>query len=217
MQTQPAVAPSPRFADHAITDPAVLRGIIGEPSKAIAEKGTDHLTPLVTQFITTSPYFMLATADADGTCDVSPRGDAAGNVHILDERTIVLPDRLGNKRVDSLLNILGNPHVGLLFLIPGVDETVRLNGRATLSRDPALLAALEMRRKQPNVVIVVEIEEIFTHCARSVLRSGLWAPETWVDPDTVPTLAAMSAEQKHLPLPDETDGKRNEEYRTRLY
>jgi hypothetical protein len=217
MQTETAIASSSRFAAHAVTRLDDLRAIIGEPSRMIAEKGAGYLTPLVTQFIETSPYFMLATAAADGTCDVSPRGDAAGNVHILDERTIVLPDRLGNKRVDSLKNILCNPHVGLLFLIPGVDETVRLNGRATLSRDPGLLAALEMRGKQPNVVIVVEIEEVFTHCARSVLRSGVWAPETWVDPDTVPTLAAMSAEQKHLPPPDESAGKRNEEYRTRLY
>jgi uncharacterized protein len=191
--------------------------IIGVPSERAATKSTPYLTPLVRQFIMASPYFMLATANADGTCDVTPRGDPPGSLLVLDDRTIVLPDRLGNKRIDSMRNILTNPHVGLLFLIPGTDETVRVNGRAMISRDPVLCERLAMNGKAPNVVIVVEIDEAFSHCARSVLRSKVWDPASWPNPDTIPTLAAMVAEQQRQAPPDESTGKRNEEYRKTLY
>lgn len=202
---------------YTVTSVEELVSIVGEPRALIANKVTSFLTPLVIEFLQTSPYFLLATASAEGTCDVSPRGDPPGAIHVLDERTLVLPERPGNRRVDSLRNILENPQVGLLFLIPGVDETVRVNGRATITRDPDLLATVAMRGKNPLVAIVVEIEEVFAHCARSILRSQLWMPESWGDPDEVPTLAAMMAEQLHLAPPDESQGKRNEEYRTRLY
>jgi PPOX class probable FMN-dependent enzyme len=191
--------------------------LMGEPSEAVRTKVTPYLTPLVREFVLASPYVLLATAAADGTCDVTPRGDPAGSIAVLDDRTIAIPERPGNRRVDSLRNIITNPHIGMLFLVPGTDETVRVNGRATITTDPELLERLAMNGKPPKAAILVEIEEVFAHCARSILRSKLWEPECWPDPDTIPTLAAMMAEQKQLPPPDESQGKRNEEYRTRLY
>jgi len=207
-----------RIASQAVTTVEELRDINGEPRPLIAEKATDYLTPLLADFINKCPYYLLATSAADGSCDVSPRGDAAGAVHILDARTIALPDRPGNRRIDSLLNIVSNPHVGLLFVIPAVDETIRLNGRATITKDPELLESMQMQGKTPKLAIVVDIDQVFVHCARSILRAGLWNPQQWPDPDTIPTLAAMLAEQKNLPAPDEAHGnKRNEEYRSVLY
>jgi uncharacterized protein len=194
-----------------------LVDIIGTPSERIGTKVTPYLTPLLRQFMLSSTYFLLATSNTDGSCDVTPRGDPPGSLLLLDDRTIAIPDRLGNRRIDSMRNILANPHVGMLFLVPGTDETLRVNGRATITRDPELLARLEMRGREPKVAIVVEIDEAFTHCARSILRSKLWDPESWPDPDTIPTLAAMMAEQQDMAPPDESAGKRNEDYRKTLY
>jgi PPOX class probable FMN-dependent enzyme len=194
-----------------------LVDLIGTPGESARTKSTPYLTPLVRDFILASPYVLMSTSGADGTCDVTPRGDPPGSIAVLDDRTLAIPDRLGNRRIDSMRNILENPHIGLLFLVPGTDETVRVNGRATITRDPALLERLAMNGKLPKVAIVVEIEEAFAHCARSILRSKLWDPAAWPDPDTIPTLAAMMAEQKHLPPPDESTGKRNEDYRKTLY
>ncbi|MCO5215770.1 MAG: pyridoxamine 5'-phosphate oxidase family protein, partial [Thermomicrobiales bacterium] len=153
----------------------------------------------------------------DGTCDCTPRGDPPGAVYFPNERTLVVADRKGNRRVDSLRNIISNPHIGMLFLVPGTDETVRVNGTATLSTDPELCQRLTQQGVPAQLVIIVAIEEVFTHCARSILRSKLWQPDAWPDTDTIPTLAAMLAEQKDLEPPDESQGKRNEEYRQVLY
>lgn len=206
--------PNPEFV---LSTKDALVGIVGEASPFILEKATPFVTPLVQEFIEKSPYFLLATSGADGTCDCTPRGDPAGAVFFPDERTLVFADRKGNRRVDSMRNMLENPHIGMLFLIPGTDETIRLNGRATLSADPELCARLSMQGKPAQLVVIVEIDEVFAHCARSILRSKLWQPESWVDPDTIPTLAAIMAEQKNLAPPDESAGKRNEEYRQVLY
>jgi uncharacterized protein len=119
--------------------------------------------------------------------------------------------------VDGHRNVLENPHIGLIFIIPNVDETVRVNGRAFLTADPELLQSMAIGGKAPKLGIVVEIDEVYMHCARAFLRSGMWKPESWPDPDTIPTLHAIMCEQKDLPLPDETQGKRNEEYRKTLY
>lgn len=203
--------------DYVLKSEHALREIVGEPRQLIAEKATPFVTPLVQQFIEQSPYFLLATASSEGTCDCTPRGDPPGSVYFPDERTLVFADRKGNRRIDSMKNILQNPHVGMLFLIPGTDETVRLNGRATLSNDPDLCARLAMNGVPAHVVVIVAIDEVFTHCARSILRSRLWQPDTWPNTDAIPTLAAMMAEQKNLEAPDESTGKRNEEYRQVLY
>lgn len=200
-----------------VTDIDQLIEIIGVPSERNLRKATPYLTPLVRRFVMTSPYVLLATANSDGTCDVTPRGDPPGSILILDDRTIAIPERLGNRRIDSMRNILANPHVGMLFLVPGVDETVRINGRARITRDPELLGRLAMQGREPKVAIVVEIDEAYAHCARSMLRSKIWEPGTWPDPDTVPTLAAMMAEQLGSAPPDESTGKRNEDYRKTLY
>jgi len=210
-----AYMPNPEFVIDTNDD---LVELIGVPSPLIADKSTPFVTPLVQQFVETSPYFLLATAAADGSCDCTPRGDPAGSlVTFLNEKTLVFADRKGNRRIDSMRNILENPHVGMLFLVPGTDETVRINGRAILSTDPELCEQLSVQGKPAAVVVIVAIEEVFTHCARSILRSKIWEPQTWPDTDTVPTLMAMLSEQKHLQPPDESQGKRNEEYRKVLY
>lgn len=202
---------------HIIDQLDDLVDIIGVPRPVLANKATPYVTPLVQEFIESSPYFLMATANARGECDCTPRGDPPGSVWFPDNRTFIFADRKGNRRIDSMKNLLENPHVGLLFLIPGTDETVRLNGRATISRDPALCERLSMQGRPAEVVIIVHIHEVYTHCARSILRAKLWEPETWPDTDMIPTLAAMMAEQANEPPPDESAGKRTEEYRTILY
>lgn len=206
-----------RLRAHAVTTIDEVYALNGVPQEAILNKHTSYLTPLLEEFISQAPFFLIATADAEGNCDVSPKGDPPGAVKILDARTIAIPDRAGNRRVDGHRNLLANPHVGLIFIIPNVDETVRVNGRAFLTADPELLATMAIQDKVPNLAMVVEIDEVYMHCARAFLRSGLWAAETWPDPDRVPTLRAIMCEQKDLPPPDESVGKRQEEYRSRLY
>ena len=203
---------------HVVDTEQSLVDLVGTPSPLIADKETPYVTPLVQEFIEKSPYFLLATAAEDGSADCTPRGDPAGSlVFFLDEKTLVFADRKGNRRVDSMRNLIQNPNVGMLFLIPGTDETVRVNGKATISTDPELCERLSVQGKPATLVVIVAIEEVFTHCARSILRSRIWEPESWPDPDTIPTLMAMLSEQKNLQPPDESQGKRNEEYRKVLY
>jgi len=206
-----------RLRSRQIADLERLYELNGEPNVAILEKHTTYLTPLLASFINQSPFFMISTSDPDGNCDVSPKGDPAGAVQILDWHTIAIPDRPGNRRTDGHRNILGNPHIGLIFVIPNVEETVRVNGRAFLTDDPELLDSMKVQNRAPKLATIVEIDEVYVHCARALLRAGIWKPETWPDPDTIPTLGAMIREQKGLPPPDESQGKRQEEYRSRLY
>lgn len=206
-----------RLRARQVTTIAELHRINGVPHQSIIEKHTAWMTPLIEQFILASPFFLVATSDSNGNMDVSPKGDPAGTVRILDRRTLAIPDRPGNRRIDGHRNIIANPHVGLIFIIPNVDETVRVNGRAFVTDDRELLESLEIQGKRPKLATVVEIDEVYMHCARAFLRSGLWKPESWPDADTVPTLGAIMCEQKELPPPDESAGKRNEEYRKVLY
>ena len=194
-----------------------LRAIVGDPTEAVRTKHTAWLTPLIREYLRASAFFLLGTSDADGNCDVTPRGDSTSVIRILDDRTLVIPDRPGNRRVDSFRNILANPHVGLLFLIPGIEEALRINGRATITRDPEILAEMSIQGRPAVLGIVVEIDLVFVHCARAMLRARLWDPKTWPDDDAIPTLAAMWNEQKDLPAPDESAGKRREGYRAELY
>ena len=194
-----------------------LYEINGTPHESIVTKHTAWMTPLIEEFILAAPFFLVATADAAGNVDVSPKGDPTGTVKIIDRRTLAIPDRPGNRRIDGHRNVIENPHVGLIFIIPNVDETVRVNGRAFITNDPELLATMQIQGKTPKLATVVEIDEVYMHCARAFLRSGLWKPETWPDPDTIPTLGAIWCEQKELPPPDESAGKRQEEYRKVLY
>lgn len=212
-----AAAVKARVLANRVSTIEELRAVVGQAQPDILNKHTAWLTPSIRAFIAAAPFFALASSDAQGNCDVTPRGDAKSVIQVIDDETIVIPDRLGNKRVDTFRNILENPHVGLLFFIPGVEEALRINGRATITVDPEILAMMALQGKAPNLGIVVEIDEVFVHCARAMLRARLWKPETWPDDDTIPTLAQIWNEQKNLPPPDESAGKRQEAYRQVLY
>ncbi len=172
-----------------------LEAIYGSPNEASTVKVADRLTRAYRVLVEKSPFAALATCGPEGL-DCSPRGDLAGFVRIHDDKTLMMPDRRGNNRVDSLRNIVRDPRVALLFLIPGSGTTLRVNGRAHLSVDPQLLASFAMEGKAPRSVIVMAIEELYFQCARAIVRSDLWNPDKCVDPKTLPTpgeiLAGMS-------------------------
>jgi PPOX class probable FMN-dependent enzyme len=156
-----------------------LREVIGEPSPVVAMKVDHRLDEFARAYIERSPFVIMATADAEGNQDVSPKGDAPGFVLIEDDATLVIPDRKGNQLVFGLQNLLQNPHIGLIFLIPGTGETLRINGTAALTRDPALLERLAARGKPAVLAIRVHVEECLFHCAKAFLRAQLWKPEAW--------------------------------------
>ena len=176
-----------------ITSEAELRDAIGGYATGrSATKVRDHLHPLQIEWLRVSPFCVVATSDADGNCDASPKGDPAGRlIHVLDPRTIVIAERPGNKRADGYVNILSNSHVGILSLIPGRDDTLRINGRATLVRDAPFFADLEVRGKRPVLALLVAIDQVFSHCPKAFLRSGLWQPEAWPDANQIPSIAAL--------------------------
>ncbi|WP_255685560.1 pyridoxamine 5'-phosphate oxidase family protein [Actinocorallia sp. API 0066] len=175
-----------------------LRGIVKEPVKPVWEKDIGRIDEHARTIIAHSPFVLLATANEDGTCDVSPRGDPAGSVLVLDDQRLVLADRPGNRRLDSFRNVLRNPHVGLLFLVPGMNETLRVNGRATLVSDAPFFADLAVQGKRPQLAVLVDVEELYMHCAKAFLRSSLWDPETWPDRRTLPTLGRITKDQMGL-------------------
>jgi uncharacterized protein len=162
-----------------ITSLEALRAIIGEPSPVVQMKLWQTLEPAARAFIARSPFVALATSDASGAIDVSPKGDEPGFVVVEDERTLLVPDRRGNKLVMGLQNVLANPRVGLLFFVPGTNETLRVNGRAELTADPAVCARLAVRGQPAQLAIRVTVDECFFHCGKAFLRAGLWEPETW--------------------------------------
>lgn len=169
-----------------------LEQIVGVPAYRAAAKVREALLPLDREWLAASPFCMVATADALGRCDASPKGDPAGQlVHVLDERTIAIAERPGNRRVDGYRNIIANPHVGLNFFIPGRGDTLRINGRARLVRDADFFDELVVKGHRPILALVVEIDEVFYHCAKAFMRSQLWQPETW-QPDVLPSVAAIS-------------------------
>jgi PPOX class probable FMN-dependent enzyme len=164
---------------HAIDDLTALRRIIGEPIPGLGLKNQNVISEEAREYIERSPFLVLATSDAQGNLDASPKGDGPGFCWIEDERTLVIPDRPGNKLVYGLQNILANPRVGVIFMLPGTPETVRVNGTATLTADPDLLARLAARGKPAVLAIRIHVEECFHHCAKAFIRSGLWKPESW--------------------------------------
>ncbi len=173
-----------------------LTALVGEPNQRARDKVRAALHDLDRQWLAASPFCLLATADADGRCDVSPKGDPAGQLaHVLDDRTLAIAERPGNRRVDGFHNVLTNPHVGLIFLIPGRADTLRVNGRARLVRDAGLLDRMVVKGHRPLLAMVVEIEQVFFHCAKAFLRSGLWEPDSW-RPDAVPSRARIAHEQE---------------------
>jgi uncharacterized protein len=169
-------------------DEAQLRDVLGgEPAKLIREKIAGRLNPLTRQFVERSPFVVVASGRPDGGLDVSPRGDPAGFVRILDDRTLLLPDRPGNKLADTLTNLLQDDRIALLFLIPGVNDTFRVNGRARIVDDPELLTASEVEGKVPQLGILVEVEEAYTQCPKAFLRSDLWNPKRHIDRSELPS------------------------------
>ena len=175
------------LAPRAITDEAQLREIVGAPADLVVSKVADRLNALTRQFIERSPFVCIATARPDGGLDVSPRGDPAGFVRILDERTLLMPDRPGNRIADTLTNLLADDRIGLLFLSPGIGDTFRVNGRASIVDDPELLAPSAVEAKVPTLGILVSIEEAYTQCAKALIRSDLWNPERHIDRDELPS------------------------------
>ncbi|MBF6173316.1 pyridoxamine 5'-phosphate oxidase family protein [Nocardia blacklockiae] len=176
-----------------ITTAAELRELLGEPHPRAAGKDRPALHPRDRQWIATSPFLVLATSDAEGNCDASPKGDPAGFVRVLDDRTLAIPERPGNRRADGYLNILANPHVGVIFLIPGRNETLRINGRARLVRDAPYFDDMIVKGHRPVLAVEVAIEQIFFHCAKAFLRSSLWKPEGWPQ-DDLPGAARLAKE-----------------------
>lgn len=168
-------------------DLAGVRARLGEPEPATTQKIADHLDDNCLAFLAHSPFCTLATSDADGNCDSSPRGDYPGFVRAIDSRTLVIPDRLGNKLADSFHNILENGHIGLLCFVPGMVETLRINGTAFLTDDADVLAMLEQDSALPNLAVVVQIEQVYLHCGRALVRGGLWDPEMQDLAEQVPT------------------------------
>ena len=178
-----------------VTTQAELRAIFGAPGERAVLKERPRLDAHTRAFIARAPFVLLATSNAAGRCDVSPKGDAPGFVLVLDDTHLVIPDRPGNNRIDGFTNIMENPHIGMIFLIPGREDTLRVNGRAHVIRDAELLARLEVQGKRPKVAIGVEVEECFLHCAKAFKRSGLWERERWPDAASLPSMARILWEQ----------------------
>ncbi|MGV9711724.1 MSMEG_1061 family FMN-dependent PPOX-type flavoprotein [Gordonia sp. NPDC003424] len=176
-----------------ITSEARLREIVGHPSESIRRKVASSLQPVHVDWLAATPMLFLATSDSQGRVDVSPKGDPAGKVvHVIDIATIAIPDRPGNRRVDGYVNILANPHVGTIMVIPGRADTLRVNGSARIVDDADYFDDLAVRGRRPILAVEVDIDEVFFHCSRAFLRSDLWRPETW-HPDALPSPAKLLA------------------------
>ncbi len=218
--------PDDRHRDWTIRGEAELREMLGRAEGLAVKKALSHVDKHCRQFIALSPFLAIGTQGADGKADVSPRGDAPGFVLVLDDHTIAVPERPGNNRLDTLTNILANPHVGLFFVIPGFEDSLRINGTATLSHDPQLLARMAVHGRAARMAIVVEVEETFLHCAKAFKRSKLWDPSTQVDRKVMPSLGRIIldqvAEAERRIMPDEAtlravDEDLEEDYRTQLW
>lgn len=173
-----------------LTSEAELRAIVGGlPSERAQLKDRGVLDPQSRAFIAMSPFLLMATSGADGTCDVSPKGDAPGFVRLLDDSRFVIPERNGNKRLDGMTNLLSNQHIGLLFVVPGCDYTLRVNGRAWITRDPVLLDQMTAQGVRPKLGIAVEVRQAFFHCVKAFRRSRLWAYTEWPGADALPSYA----------------------------
>jgi PPOX class probable FMN-dependent enzyme len=202
-----------------ITTVEQLEAIVGLPTGLAVTKERSALTDIDRAWLAATPFCVLATSDAEGRCDASPKGDPPGQlVHVLDDHTIAIAERPGNRRVDGYRNVLANPHVGLTFLIPGRGDTLRINGRARLVDDAAYFDSMAVRGKRPILALEVGIETVFFHCAKAFLRSGLWDPESW-EPGSVPRRAVIAHELEHSPrtLEDLDDYYRPEAYGKNLY
>lgn len=193
-----ADSPFDRFTAR-VTSLQTLRSIVGSPSELVIKKELPRLDVHMRRFIAHSPFLILSTHGQDGRCDASPRGDAPGFVQVIDDQTLLIPDRRGNKRIDSLQNILATGRVGLIFLVPGVGETLRVNGRATIIQDEAWLALLAAQGQRPQFGIVVAAEECYLQCAKALMRSKLWELHERPSFEHLPSFAQMLVDQTQMP------------------
>jgi len=200
-----------------IEDPQHLREIYGEPNERAVKKQLSRFDRYSRDFIARSPFLVVASSDPSGSCDASPKGDAPGFVQVVDDRTLLIPDRLGNNRVDTLANLVARPGVGLIFFVPGVNETLRVNGRARVTTDPALLEPLAVNGKVPRSVILVSADEIYFHCGKALIRSDLWNPQKQIRRDEFPSLGRILADQVGGVTVEESERLTEEGYKTRLY
>ncbi len=176
---------------HEVTTVEELRVIVGHPNEYVAKKVKDRLSAIQQNWLAHSPLGFVATTDAQGRVDVSPKGDPPGFVHIIDDTTIAIPERPGNKRVDGYLNVLQRPNVGTVFLIPGRGDTLRINGTARIVADAEYFDTMVVQGKRPILALEIDIEEVFFHCAKAFLRSDAWKPDTW-NPTAVPSVAQIA-------------------------
>ena len=203
--------------DTEVADAQQLRALVGEVHLLAERKVLDRLDRFCRDFIALSPFLVLASSDSEGRADASPRGDGPGFVQVLDEKTLLIPDRRGNNRVDSFGNVLSSPGVGLVFFVPGINETLRVNGRARMTRDEALLEPMAVQEKTPKLGLLVEVDEAYFHCGKALIRSKLWAQDAQVERGSFPTLGRIVAEQTRVVDAAEADANLEEAYRTRLY
>jgi PPOX class probable FMN-dependent enzyme len=204
--------------DHVISTPAELAELYDEPSDGVRTKAVATFDVHCRAFIERSPFVLVATADADGRCDVSPRGGAPGFVSVLDDSRLAIPDASGNNRLDTVRNIVQSGRVGLLFLIPGLKETLRINGRACISCDPELLERHITQGKTPKVMIGVELDEAFLHCAKAFIRSTLWDSSTWPDREGLARPAQIWKDHMGMADPlEEFEAWLADDYANRLY
>jgi PPOX class probable FMN-dependent enzyme len=208
----------------AVPGESALRDIFGRPGDLAKRKDIGHLDKHCRRFIELSPFLCIGTADKNGKADVSPRGDPPGFVQVLDDKTLIIPDRPGNNRLDTMSNIMENPNVGLLFMIPGFEDSLRINGRATIVRDPEVLKQAAVEGKEPKVAIRVTVDEAFLHCAKAFKRSRLWERDSIVERSAMPSLGKIILEQTAPPAKPPTarevadcDKYIDEAYKTEMY
>ena len=210
---------NPKFA---VTDERTLRSLFQPTGKIAIQKCQTQLDKHSIAFIKRSPFVCIGTQDADGKADVSPRGDPVGFVQVLDQRTLAIPDRPGNNRLDTLSNIISNPSVGLLFIIPGFDDTMRVNGQASLTTDPELLSGMSVNNRSPKIAIIVKVTTVFIHCAKAFRRSKLWDPSYHQDRSEEPSLVKIVLDQSTGAPDDEVEQRKLDDaledgYRKTLY
>ncbi len=196
---------------------ADLDRLYAAPKPLTLKKTLDHVEKHGARFIGRSPFCVIASAGPDGAMDVSPRGGAPGFVRVADPKTLMLPDRPGNNRLDTLRNLVNGPgRVGLMFMIPGIDDIYRVNGRASLSEDPALLESFVEFGKTPRTILKIAVEEAFVHCPKAMMRGALWDASTWADRSEIPSVAEMVSDQLGLGKPAESNADMIERYKTQL-
>jgi uncharacterized protein len=200
-----------------ISSEAELRELLGDPMARAVSKERARLHERDREWLAASPFCLVATSGADGTCDVSPKGDPPGFTLVLDDTTLAIPERPGNRRADGFRNILANPHVGLIYLVPGRKETLRINGRARLVRDAPFFGQMIVKGHRPQLAVIVEIEQIFFHCMKAFLRSKLWQPDTW-NPDAIMSHARLvKSVQPCEESLEELEHYYGPQYETRIY